>query len=306
MDKEGQIVADLITVRDWWRWATSCMSRASLCFGQGTQNARDEAAWILLETLHLPPDDLSPWLEARLTQAERWQVVQKIRRRLQTRMPAAYLLGRAWLAGLSFRVSPDVIIPRSGLAHKISEQLVPWLDSPGQVRHALDMCSGSGCLAILIAHHFEQAHVDALDISPAALHIAGLNVKEHGLEGRIRLLEGDLFANEQLRMDYDLIVCNPPYVAHSSMQQLPPEFQYEPELALAGGEDGLDIVRQILHVAANYMSNHGLLVIEIGHHRAAVEAELGAHWPLTWMESEEGAGDILMLRQKDLQRITGA
>lgn len=280
---------ELKTVRDWLRFATSQFNAAGLSFGHGTQNAYDEAAWLILHGLHLPPDTLEPFLDARLLPAEIETLADLIERRVRERIPAAYLTGEAWLQGFRFKVTPAVIVPRSFLAGMILNRMEPWLEAPGAVARALDLCTGSGCLAILLAHAFPEAGIDAADLSAEALAVARQNVEAYGLSGRIALIRSDLFSALEGRR-YDLIVSNPPYVDAVAMAALPPEYRHEPELALASGEDGLDATRVILREAARHLNPGGLLAVEIGHNRAALEAAF-PRLDFTWPELEGGDAD---------------
>lgn len=294
-------IDDLITIRDWLRWGASRFREAQLCFGHGCDNAHDEAAWLVLHALHLPPDhpdQIAPYLDARLTRAERAAVLALLDQRIARRIPAAYLTHAAWQAGLRFYVDERVLIPRSYFAELLTEGFAPWIDDPDAVGAALDLCTGSGCLAILMAHAFPQAKLDAADISPGALEVAKRNVADHAMKGRIRLVQGDLFDKLGKRR-YDLILSNPPYVTAQAMRTLPPEYRHEPEGALAAGADGLDVVRRILADAKRHLKPGGLLAIEVGHNRALTEAAF-PDLPLTWIDTPSGAGKIFLLRREEL------
>jgi ribosomal protein L3 glutamine methyltransferase len=288
----------LITVRDWLRFAVSRFNESKLFFGHGSDNAFDEAAYLILHTLHLPPDRLEPFLDASLTHGESEEVQAVIERRVKERIPAAYLTHEAWLGEHRFYVDERVIVPRSFIAELLPEQLAPWVESPDEVTRALDLCTGSGCLAILAALAFPNAEVDAADLSKDALDVAAKNVADYGLTDRIELIESDLFAALGGR-SYDVILSNPPYVNAESVAALPPEYQAEPALALGSGADGLDATRQILAQAKNHLNPGGLLVVEIGHNRDA----LGAAYPtlpFTWLDTESGDQFVFMLRREDL------
>jgi len=288
----------LITVRDWLRFAVSRFNEAGLFFGHGSDNAFDEAAYLILHTLHLPLDRLDPFLDASLTHGEAEQVQAVIERRVKERIPAAYLTHEAWLGEHRFYVDERVIVPRSFIAELLREQLAPWLDDPEEVGSALDLCTGSGCLAILAALAFPNAKVDAVDLSKGALEVAAKNVADYALQDRVELLESDLFAALD-RRSYDVILSNPPYVNAESVAALPPEYQAEPALALGSGEDGLDATRQILANAKSHLNPGGLLVVEIGHNRDALEAAYPA-LPFTWLDTESGEQFVFMLRREDL------
>ncbi|NWG31023.1 MAG: 50S ribosomal protein L3 N(5)-glutamine methyltransferase [Rhodocyclaceae bacterium] len=294
----SELLDDLITIRDWLRWGVSRFHEAKLFFGHGCDNAHDEAAWLILHALHLPPDRLDPYLDARLTRHERLAVLELLQQRITRRLPAAYLTHEAWQAGLRFYVDERVLIPRSYFADLLVEGFSPWVEDPEAIESALDLCTGSGCLAILMAHAFPNAKIDAADLSADALEVAKRNVADYGLEDRIRLIQGDLFENLGKRK-YDLIISNPPYVTAQAMRELPPEYRHEPALALAAGEDGLDIVRRILAGAKAHLKPHGLLAVEVGHNRDLVEAAF-PQLPLTWLDTESGEGKIFLLRREDL------
>jgi ribosomal protein L3 glutamine methyltransferase len=294
----SELLDDLHTVRDWLRWGTSRFNEAKLFFGHGCDNAHDEAAWLVLHALHLPPDRLDPYLDARLTRHERLAVLDLMQQRIARRLPAAYLTHEAWQAGLRFYVDERVLIPRSYFADLLVDGFAPWIDDPYAIGSALDLCTGSGCLAILMAHAFPAAKIDAADISKDALEVAKRNVADHGLKDRVRLVPGDLFAGLGKRR-YDFILSNPPYVTAQAMRDLPPEYRHEPEHALAAGEDGLDIVRRILAGAANHLKPGGLLAVEVGHNRAIVESAF-PELPLTWLDTPSGDGKLFMLRREDL------
>lgn len=289
---------ELITLRDFLRYAVSRFNAAGLHFGHGSDNAWDEAAYLILHTLHLPLDRLEPFLDARLLEGERDALIEIIRRRAEERLPAAYLTHEAWLGDYRFHVDERVIVPRSFIAELLREQLAPWIQDPWAVRNVLDLCTGSGCLAILAAEAFPEAGVDAVDLSPDALAVARRNVDDYGLQQRIRLIESDAFAAlEGCR--YDLIISNPPYVNAESVAALPAEYLHEPEMALGSGEDGLDFTRVILREAKRHLAPGGLLVVEIGHNRDALEDAFPA-LPFTWLETSAGDEYVFMLRAEEL------
>jgi ribosomal protein L3 glutamine methyltransferase len=293
------------TPRDWLRLAISRFNEAGLTFGHGTTNARDEAAYLILHALHLPLDELDTFLDARLLPEEHTAVANLLERRIRDRLPAPYLTHEAWLQGYRFYVDARVIVPRSFLAPMILAHFQPWLAEPDHVLNALDLCTGSACLAILLADAFPDADIDAVDLSPEALEVAQRNVADYGLEDRIRLVQSDLFANLEDDAVYDLIVSNPPYVTAESVAALPLEYRHEPALALGSGEDGLDAVRVILRDAPRHLAPGGLLAVEIGHNRFAVEAvfpDLDFFWP----EVEGGDDTIFMLTREQLLAVTPA
>lgn len=288
----------LKTVRDCFRFAVSRFNEAELFFGHGSVSAYDEAAYLILHTLHLPLDQLEPFLDAQLTQSEIFEVLGIIEKRVVQRTPAAYLTNEAWLGEYAFYVDERVIVPRSFISELLREQLAPWIADPEQIDRVLDMCTGSGCLAILSALAFPNATVDAVDLSTDALDVAQYNVSDYELDDRIELIESDLFAELDGRK-YDLIISNPPYVNAESVSALPAEYRQEPALALGSGQDGLDATRTILEQAAAHLNPGGLLVVEIGHNRDALEAAY-PDLPFTWLDVSAGDGYVFMLHQEDL------
>lgn len=293
----AEALSHLRTVRDWLRIAVSLFQKAGLSYGQGTTNAYDEAAWLILHALHLPSDRLEPFLDAVLTPTERETVAQLLRRRIEERVPAAYLTNEAWLGDYRFYVDERVIVPRSYIAELLPDGLEPWIGDPATLSHALELCTGSGCLAILLAHAYPAAQVDATELSPDALAVARRNVADYGLESRVHLKQGDLYAG--LAGPYGLIVSNPPYVDAAAMATLPAEFRREPQMALAGGADGLDFVRRILAGAPDRLAPGGVLVVEIGHNRDAVEAAF-PDLPFTWLETSGGDRFVFLLEREAL------
>lgn len=293
----SEATASLKTVRDCFRFAISRFNDAKLFFGHGSEDAYDEAAYLILHTLHLPLDQLEPFLDARLTQSELYEILNIIEKRVEQRIPAAYLTHQAFLGDFSFYVDDRVIVPRSFIAELLREQLFPWLENPGEVDSVLDLCTGSGCLAVLAAHAFPFAKIDAADLSPDALEVARHNVTDYGLDDRITLIESDLFTRLQGKR-YDLILSNPPYVDAPSVAALPAEYQHEPKLALGSGTDGLDATRIILEQAAEHLNPGGLLLVEIGHNRDALEAAY-PELPFTWLEVSAGSEFVFMLRREE-------
>ena len=291
-------VHDLETLRDWLRYAVSRFGEAGLAFGHGTTNAYDEAAYLLLHALHLPLDRLEPFLDARLTQAERGRLAQLLERRIDQRVPAAYLTHEAWLGEFRFYVDERVLIPRSFIAELVPDGIAPYVGAAEAVTTVLDLGTGSGCLAILLAHAYPQADVDAVDISTDALTVAQRNVADYGLADRINLIRSDMFSNLTGK-SYDLIISNPPYVTAVAMEDLPPEFRHEPRLALAGGEDGLDAVRTILTEAARFLNPDGTLVVEVGHNRAATELAF-PRLPFVWLETQTSSDSVFLLKRESL------
>lgn len=289
---------ELQTLRDLIRYGVSRFNAARIALGHGSDNAWDEAVYLVLHGLHLPPDTLDPFLDARVTANERTRVLELIDRRVTERLPAAYLTHEAWLRGHRFYVDQRVIVPRSPIAELLDQGLSPWVRNPVEVTRALDMCTGSGCLAILTALAFPNAAVDAVDVSTDALEVARRNVDEYGLQDRLALHHSNLF-DALPAAAYDVIVCNPPYVNSQSMNELPDEYRHEPSLALAGGTDGMDLVRRILQAAPQYLSPEGVLVLEIGHERDHFEAAFPELEPI-WLDTEEASDQILLLTREQL------
>lgn len=269
---------------------------ARLSYGHGTHNPRDEAAWLISHVLGLYPGDFAASLDEDLSSREVRRVRALAGRRIRMRIPLAYLIREAWLVGIRFYVDRRVIVPRSYIAELLREGLRPWLRRP--VQRALDLCTGSGCLAVLLARTFPAARVDASDLSQSALEVARLNVWRHRLKSRIRVVRSDVF-DAFVRARYDLIVCNPPYVTARSMRTLPTEYRREPARALAGGSDGLDMVRRIMAGARSRLAPRGLLVCEIGGNRRALERAF-PRLPFAWPETSAGAGCVFALEREAL------
>ncbi len=293
----------LLTVRDWLRYAVSRFNCAGLVYGHGTATAVDEAAFLILHTLRLPIDQLEPWLEARLLPHEKRALSEIIERRISTRKPAAYLTNEAWIGSHSFYVDERVIVPRSYLGELLRNRLAGVVADDIPIRRVLDLCTGSGCLAILAALTFAETTVDAVDISSEALAVAERNVADYGLEGRITLIQADLFEGLGKRR-YDLMLANPPYVAATAMAGFPPEYAAEPAIAHAGGEDGLDIVRHILAGAAEHLTPEGMLVIEVGTGRQILEREY-PDLPFLWLDTAEIQGEVLALSRSSMPITRG-
>jgi ribosomal protein L3 glutamine methyltransferase len=292
------IPPELETLRDWLRFAVSRCTHAGLSFGHGFANAHDEARYLLLHTLHLPLDNAEPYLDARLTHAERAELAALLTRRIEERVPSAYLTREAWLGEFRFHVDERVLIPRSFIAELLPDALAPYIADPASVKSALDLCTGCGCLAVHLAHAFEAADVDAADISSDALAVAQRNVSDYGLAGRINLIRSDLFDNLPGK-SYDLIISNPPYVTTMAMEELPREYRHEPEVALAGGDDGMDAVRTILREAPRFLQTNGLLVVEVGHNRVAAEAAF-PRMPFLWLSTASSTDSVFLLSREDL------
>jgi len=297
----GSVVAarELSTVRDCLRYACTRFEAAGLTYGHGTDNAWDEAAWLVLWSLHLPLDRLEPVLDARLTAEERLFVLELVDRRCRERVPTAYLTGEAWLRGMRFKADGRALVPRSLVAEALDGPLNDWLSADGPAS-VLDLCTGGGSLAICAAHRFAHAQVDASDLSTQALSLARENLALHGMQRRIELFHGDLFAALTGRR-YDLILSNPPYVNSRSMSALPAEYRAEPHAALAGGADGMDIVRRILAEAPAHLNEGGLLLVEIGHEAPHFEAAF-PQLEFAYLPVSAGDDQLVLLTREQLLR----
>jgi ribosomal protein L3 glutamine methyltransferase len=293
---------NLITVRDYIRYAVSRFNAADLTYGHGTAGAFDDAVYLVLESLHLPIDSLEPYLEARLTAAEQKLLAERIETRVTTRKPTAYIVNKAYLQGVPFYVDERVIVPRSYIAELLNSEMVggddfTLIDDPTAVETVLDLCTGSGCLAVVAAHIFSGAAVDAVELSPEAAEVAARNIKDSGHAERIELFKGDLFAPLKNKK-YDLIITNPPYVDQEAMGELPPEYQQEPAMALfGGGADGLDIVRRILKEAPKHLTEGGALLCEIGRGREIIEAEF-PQLEFLWLDTADSMGEVFWLTKE--------
>jgi ribosomal protein L3 glutamine methyltransferase len=291
-------VSDLITVRDWLRHGVSRFRAAGLVFGHGTSTALDEAAFLILAALDLPVDQLDPWLDCRLTMPERRRVADLIEERITTRRPAPYLVNRAYIRGREFYVDERVIVPRSYIGELLDGELATVVPDPDAVASVLDLCTGSGCLAILAALTYPNAIVDAVDLSAEALQVAQRNVADYGLADRITLHQSDLFGALGSRR-YDLIISNPPYVSAEAVAAFPPEYRAEPIMAHAGGEDGLDLVRRILTDAPGHLERDGVLVVEVGTGLDILEQDF-PHLPFLWLDTEDSTGEVFALTAAEL------
>jgi ribosomal protein L3 glutamine methyltransferase len=300
-ETDGQ---QLRTIRDYLRFAVSRFRESGVVFGQGASNALDEAAFLILESLHLPPDDINPWLDARLTHAERELLTGRIFARIRDRKPAAYLTGMTYIHGVPFHVDERVIIPRSYIGELLFSEAFAGgessiIEDRERVGRVLELCTGSACLAILAARAFPNANIDAVELSPEALAVARRNVAELGFADRIRLCEGDLF-QPVIDERYDLIISNPPYVDAEAMASLPPEYRYEPAMALDGGADGLDIVRRILAEAPRHLEAGGGLLCEIGRGRELLEDDY-PELEFFWLDTAESSGEVFWITAAQLQ-----
>ena len=295
------------TLGDAWALSAQALKAADLVFGHGCASAEDEAAWLVLHVAGLPATEV-PWFADHADQAlspeQALQVETLTAQRVTTRQPMAYVLGEAWLVGLRFVVDPRVIVPRSFIAELLDDgALDPWLTEPP--RRVLDMCCGSGCLAILAALAWEEAEVDAADLSHDALAVAEINRDSYTLQSRLNFLPSDLWEAFAPTQVYDLVLCNPPYVPTASMQTLPKEYRHEPSMALAGGADGMDLVRRFLQQAPAHLSEHGVVVLEVGNERAAFEAAFPS-LPAIWLETEGHAEGVCVLLAGDLRQAFAA
>lgn len=288
---------ELETVRDYLRWIISRFNDAGLYYGHGTDNAQDEAWYLVCGALKLPFDLDGRLLDGRLTEAERQQLEQLVERRISERVPVAYLVGEAWFAGLPFNVDERVLVPRSPLAELIDVGFQPWLGDV-EPEHILDLCTGSGCIGIACAFAFPEARVVLSDVSADALAVARSNIERHSLSDRVTALQSDVFAGLEAQC-FDLIVSNPPYVDAEDLAGMPAEYQAEPALGLGSGDDGLDITRRILQQAAGHLNEGGLLVVEVGNSGRALD-EAFPELPLTWVEFERGGHGVFVISKDDL------
>lgn len=297
------VIAGLATVRDFWRYAISRFNAADLSYGHGTDTASDDAAFLILDSLELPIDVLDPFLDAKLLPDERRMLAERIEMRVTSRKPSAYLTGHSYIQGVRFHVDERVIVPRSHIgeilfAEYLNENGSSFLPEPMLVESAVDICTGSGCLAVLAAKFFPNARVDAVDLSADALAVAAINVEAHEVEDQVELLEGDLFAPIEGRT-YDLIITNPPYVDHAALEGYPPEYQAEPRMAHDGGEDGLDLVRRILSDAPRFLNPGGGLLCEIGSGREILEEEF-PHLEFSWIETAQSQDAVFWISAESL------
>lgn len=292
-----EALTELHTIGDWLRFSVSRFQQAGLFYGHGTDNAWDEAVQLILPLLHLPQDSPPQVRDARLLPAERRQLLEALRLRVEQRVPTPYITHTAWFAGYEFYVDERVLIPRSPIAELIDQRFAPWLAH--EPRRIMDLCTGSGCIAIALAHAFPEAEVDALDISREALDVAEINIQNHGLEQQVIPIESDLFSALPAGDRYDLIVANPPYVDDEDMSDLPDEFRHEPELALASGTDGLDFTRRLLAQACDFLTDDGVLVVEVGNSQIHLEFAC-PELPLSWVEFEHGGHGVFVISRRDL------
>lgn len=289
----------LYSIRDWIRWGASRFNEAGLCYGHGTDNAFDEALALVLHALYLDHSLPEAYLDSRLTRGEKERVLEVLRQRAEGHLPAAYITHEAWFAGLSFYVNQNVLVPRSPIAELIEQGFRPWLQAGDDLR-ILDLCTGSGCIAVACAHYVPQALVDASDISPSALEVAQVNVDRYHLEERVQLIRSDLF-DELPPVEYDLIVTNPPYVSTPEMDNLPDEYGFEPALGLEGGEDGMDLVARILCTADRFLKPGGIMIVEVGDSMDHLMVRY-PRVPFLWLEFERGGHGVFLLTADQLQQ----
>lgn len=298
MDKifVDEAVNDLHTIQDMLRWAVSRFNAANVYYGHGTDNPWDEALQLVLPTLFLPVDIPEDMYQARLTSSERHRIVERVIRRVNERIPVAYLTNKAWFCGLEFYVDERVLVPRSPIGELINQRFASLL--PAAPRHILDLCTGSGCIAIACAQVFPEAEVDAVDISADALAVTEQNIQQHGMEYNVTPIRSDLF-RELPAIQYDLIVTNPPYVDEEDMADLPQEYRFEPELGLAAGSDGLALVRRIMACAPDYLAEDGVLICEVGNSMVHLMDQY-PDIPFTWLEFDNGGDGVFMLTRSQL------
>jgi ribosomal protein L3 glutamine methyltransferase len=289
------------SIAEFYEAAVTQLENAGLSFGHGCTCAEDEVAWLISATLDIPFDELDKFWSDTLTDEQRTMLTQRLNERCTSKTPLAYILGEAWLGPYIFKIDRRVIVPRSFIAELLMVDLSPWVQNPEAITRVADICTGSGCLAILSALHFPNSQVDAVDLSPEALEVARINVDLYGLQDRLKLHQGDLMA-PLLNQKYDIIISNPPYVDAASMDALPDEYRHEPEMALAGGSDGLDLVHTLLRQAAKTLNPGGWLIVEIGHNRAVMDATY-PDLPLVWLDTDGGSDFVFMIDQAALQRL---
>jgi ribosomal protein L3 glutamine methyltransferase len=290
--------ANLRTLRDVLRFAVTRFNESHVFFGHGQADAFDEAVFLVMRSLNLPIERLDVFLDAYLTHAEINTLLQQIDLRVKKRVPVAYILKEAWLQDYKFHIDERAIIPRSFIAELLKDELQPWVADPTKVTDVLDLCTGSGCLAVMAADVFPRAKVDAVDLSKDALQVAKKNVAEYRLEDRITLHEGDLFTPVAAHR-YDVVLCNPPYVTDASMARLPKEYTHEPKIALAGGADGMNVIKRLLREARSHLKRGGVLIVEVGGERATVEKQF-KDVPMTWLTTSAGDDMVFMTRQEEL------
>ena len=289
------------SIAEFYETAVTQLESAGLSFGHGCTCAEDEVAWLLSATLDIPFDELDKFWSDALTDEQRTTLTQRLNERCATKTPLAYILGEAWLGPYIFKIDRRVIVPRSFIAELLMDDLAPWVQNPEAITRVADICTGSSCLAILAALHFPNSQVDAVDLSPEALEVARINVDLYGLEDRLKLHQGDLMA-PLMDQKYDIIISNPPYVDAASMDSLPGEYRHEPEMALAGGKNGLDLVHTLMRQAAQTLNPGGWLIVEIGHNKDVMTATY-PNLPLIWLDTDGGSDFVFLIDQASLQTL---
>lgn len=290
---------ELSTIRDWIRYAVSQFEVSDIFYGHGADNSYDEAIWLIMSGLHLPMDTLENFLDSNITSTERDHLANLIEQRVTNHTPTAYLVKEAWLHDFKFYVDERVLVPRSFIAELLlDDSLSPWIEFPEMVESAADLCAGSGCLGILLAHAFPDATVDVIDISPDAIDVSNINIANYGLEEQVTAIQSDMFT-ALAGKTYDVLISNPPYVDAPSMAALPTEYRNEPQLALGSGTDGLDHTHTILREAANYLTDEGVLIVEIGHNREAL-LEAYPAVPFVWLDTSAGDQFVFLLTKAQL------
>ncbi|NOS98082.1 MAG: 50S ribosomal protein L3 N(5)-glutamine methyltransferase [Methylotenera sp.] len=299
----AQASNELHTIRDWIRFAVSQFEASDIFYGHGTDNAYDEAVWLIMSALHLPMDTLNNFLDARILSTERSKLASLIEERITKHTPTAYLVKEAWLQGLKFYVDERVLIPRSFIAELLANDLSEWIEFPEMIESAADICTGSGCLGILLASSFPNAAIDVIDISQDAIDVAKINIANYGLQDQVTAIKSDMFSalkdENNVCKRYDVIISNPPYVDAPSMATLPAEYQNEPQLALGSGVAGLDHTHTLLREAANYLNDDGILIVEIGHNREALETAY-PNIIFNWLETSSGNEFVFLLTKSQL------
>ena len=309
----SKLTKELSTIRDWLRFTVSQFEASDIFFGHGTDNSYDEAVWLVMSALHLPHDTLHNFLDAVITETERKHLAHLIEQRVTKRVPTAYLLREAWLRGFKFYVDERVIVPRSFIAELLDfneegeHGLQPWIEHPELINSAADICTGSGCLGILLANAFPDAQIDVVDISADAIAVCNINIANYGLQDKITAIQSDMFTalkgpNGKPKL-YDLIISNPPYVDAPSMAKLPTEYRNEPQIALGSGDAGLDHTHTILREAGKHLNDEGILVVEIGHNRNALETAY-PDVEFTWLQVESGDQFVFLLTKEQLSQLT--
>jgi ribosomal protein L3 glutamine methyltransferase len=302
MSNPIKLAEELTTIRDWIRYAVSQFEASNIFYGHGADNSYDEAVWLIMSGLHLPMETLDNFLDASITTAERKHLAYLIEQRVTKHIPTAYLVREAWLHDYKFYVDERVIVPRSFIAELLlDDSLRAWIEYPEMIESAADICTGSGCLGILLAHAFPSAAVDVIDISPDAIAVSNINIANYGLEEQVTAIQSDMFS-ALAGKTYDVIISNPPYVDATSMATLPTEYRNEPQLALGSGVAGLDHTHTILREAAHYLTDEGILIVEIGHNRDAL-LEAYPNVSFVWLDTSGGDQFVFLLTKAQLLAI---